>query len=266
MEPEKDYININRASWNKQVDIHLKSDFYKQEEFLAGKNTLNPIDLEVLGDVTGKKILHLQCHFGQDSISLARLGASVTGVDLSDKAIETATQLARDLGADAKFICCDLYSLPDFLDDDFDIVFTSYGTIGWLPDLDRWAAIVSRYLKPGGHFAFAEFHPFVWMFDNKFREIEYRYFTSEAIVEVLSGSYADRYADVELQHVSWNHALSEVISSLLKAGLALETFREFDYSPYNCFDETVEVAPGKFRITRLGDKIPMTYTLSARKP
>ena len=265
MEPEKDYLAINRASWNKQVDVHLKSDFYKQEEFINGRNTLNIIDLEVLGDIRGKKILHLQCHFGQDSISLARMGASVTGVDLSDKAIETATRLAEELNADATFICCDVYSLPEYLDSEFDVVFTSYGTIGWLPDLDRWAAIIHRYLKPGGHFAFAEFHPVVWMFDNKFREIEYRYFRTDAIVEVLKGSYADRYADVELQHVSWNHGLSEVIGSLLRVGLELTSFAEYDYSPYACFDGVVEFEPGKFRIGHLGNKIPMTYTLSAKR-
>ena len=265
MDPEKDYISINRESWNRQVAVHLGSEFYNQKEFLAGKSTLNDIDLAVLGDVKGKKVLHLQCHFGQDSISLARLGASVTGVDLSDKAIDTARQIAKDLEADATFVCCDLYSLPEHLDGQFDIVFSSYGTIGWLPDLDKWAAIIHRYLKPGGHFAFAEFHPVVWMFDNKFGKIEYRYFRTDAIVEVVKGSYADRYSDIELQHISWNHGLSEVITSLLNAGLTLSSLAEFDYSPYACFDDVVEFEPGKYRIAHLGDKIPMTYTLSASK-
>src|SRR5690606_20725019 len=117
-----------------------------------------------------KKVLHLQCHFGQDSISLARLGASVVGVDLSDKAIEQAQHIAQELNADARFICCDIYDLPKHLNEQFDIVFTSYGTIGWLPDLDKWASVIHHFLKPGGQFIFAEFHPVVWMFDNDFKE------------------------------------------------------------------------------------------------
>ncbi|HEX9978933.1 MAG TPA: class I SAM-dependent methyltransferase [Flavobacterium sp.] len=265
MKPEGNYLEINRRSWNNRVDLHVASDFYDQKSFLEGKSTLNDIEMKILGNVSGKSILHLQCHFGQDTISLARLGASVTGVDLSDKAVETASSLAKQLDADAQFICCDIYSLAEHLDKQFDVVFTSYGTIGWLPDLQKWANIIHRFLKPGGRFVFAEFHPVVWIFDNKFREIQYTYFKSDAIVEVFNGTYANRQAEIELQDVSWNHSLSEVIGSLLNAGLLLTSFDEYDYSPYNCFDETREVEPGKFRIKHLDNKIPMVYTLSAVK-
>lgn len=145
MKKEQNYIEINKQSWNNRTDVHVKSDFYDLDGFMKGKSSLNSIELELLGDVSGKSILHLQCHFGQDSLSLSRLGAKVTGVDLSDKAIETAKDLAQKLNADAEFICCDLYDLPNYLHKTFDIVFTSYGTIGWLPDLDKWAKIVSQF-------------------------------------------------------------------------------------------------------------------------
>ena len=265
MKTEDNYLAINKACWNNKVDVHLKSEFYGHEDFLAGKSSLKDIELELLGDVKGKTILHLQCHFGQDTISLARLGAKATGVDLSDKAITAGSEIAAQLNADASFICSDIYDLPNVLTEQFDIVFTSYGTIGWLPDLQKWADVVAHFLKPGGKFVFAEFHPVVWMFDDRFTEIGYNYFNSGAIIETVEGTYADRYAAIETKTVCWNHSLSEVITSLLNAGLRIDSFNEIDYSPYNCFEETVEFEPGKFRIKHLENKIPMVYTLTAAK-
>ncbi|HTO16816.1 MAG TPA: class I SAM-dependent methyltransferase [Edaphocola sp.] len=167
---ENDNININRNSWNNRTETHLKSEFYDLDGFMKGKISLNDIELNLLGDIKGKSILHLQCHFGQDTISLSRLGAHVTGVDLSYKAIESAKQIAKDMHSSARFICCDLYDLPNHLNKTFDIVFTSYGTIGWLPDLDKWAKIISKFLKPNGQFVIVEFHPVVWMFDDNLRK------------------------------------------------------------------------------------------------
>ena len=261
-----DYVTINRDSWNQRTEAHLRSDFYDVPGFLKGATSLNAIELELLGNVAGQSLLHLQCHFGQDTVSLARMGAQSTGVDLSDKAIDAARQLTRDTGTDASFVCCNVYDLPQQLDQQFDIVFSSYGTIGWLPDIDRWGALIARYLKPGGRFVFAEFHPVVWMFDDDFEKVAYRYFNGDPIVETESGTYADRDAPITPKSVSWNHGLAEVIGALLKAGLSLETFREYDYSPYNCFRHTLEEAPKQFRIGHLGDKIPMVYALVARKP
>lgn len=265
MEKAKDYLTINRNSWNNKTDVHVASDFYDMEGFRKGNNSLNPIELELLGDIRGKKILHLQCHFGQDSISLSRLGAEVVGVDLSDKAIEYARKIASELNSTAEFICCDVYNLPQELDREFDIVFTSYGTIGWLPDLDQWAKVVSRFLKPGGTFVFAEFHPFIWMFDNNFEKIAYNYFNSGPIIETESGTYADRNVEITQEYVCWNHSLSEVMNSLIQNGLEIKVFNEYDYSPYNCFNKTIEIAPKKFRIEDLGDRIPMVYALKAFK-
>ncbi|MFC4721684.1 class I SAM-dependent methyltransferase [Geojedonia litorea] len=265
MKKAHNYIEINRQSWNNKTDTHLKSEFYDLENFKKGKSSLNPIELELLGDLKGKSILHLQCHFGQDTISLSRYGAEVTGVDLSDKAIKSAKQIAKDTNSNASFICCDIYDLSHYLDKQFDIVFTSYGTIGWLPDLDKWAKIIAKFLKPKGRFIFVEFHPVVWMFDKNFEKIEYSYFNTGAIVESESGTYADKNADITQESVTWNHDLSEVINSLIKNGLEINSFNEYDYSPYDCFNKTIEFEPKKYRIAHLESKLPMVYALVATK-
>ena len=265
MDLEENYIEINRQSWNNRTEAHLKSEFYDLDGFLNGKTSLNEIELNLLGDLKGKTILHLQCHFGQDSISLSRLGADVTGVDLSDKAIDSAKQIAKDTNSNAKFICCDIYDLPNHLNEKFDIVFTSYGTIGWLPNLDKWANIIAQFLKPNGKFVFVEFHPVVWMFDDNFEKIAYRYFNSGAIIETENGTYADKKADITQSYVMWNHGISEVINNLIGNGLEINALDEFDYSPYNCFSKTIEIEPKKFRIEHLDNKIPMVYAVTATK-
>ena len=260
-----DYLKINKKSWNNRTDVHFDSDFYDNEHFIKGQSSLNEIELELIGDIKGKSVLHLQCHFGQDTISLNRLGAKTTGVDLSDKAIERAKELAKQTHSEAEFICCDVYDLPNHLEQKFDLVFTSYGTIGWLPDLNKWANVVSSYLKPGGQFIFVEFHPVVWMFDDHFTKIHYNYFNTGPIFEQEDGTYADKNAPIHQDYVMWNHGIGEVITSLLQHGLEINAMDEFDYSPYNCFDETVEYAPKKFRIKHLENKIPMVYSIVATK-
>jgi len=262
---EPDYIEINRQSWNKRTAVHVHSDFYDQAGFLKGNTSLNDIEMDLLGDVKGKSILHLQCHFGQDTLSLARLGAEVTGVDLSDQAIDFARQTAQEIDVHADFICCDLYDLPNHLDMQFDVVFTSYGTIGWLPDLEKWAQIVSGFLKPGGQFVFVEFHPVVWMFDDNFEKVAYNYFNTGPILETETGTYADQTSNVVLDYIMWNHSMGDVINGLIQSGLELKCLEEFDYSPYNCFKKTVEIGPKKFRIEHLDSKIPMVYALKASK-
>lgn len=265
MEIPKDYLDTNKATWNQKVDYHVDSEFYNMEAFLNGQSTLNDIELRLLGDITGKKILHLQCHFGQDTISLSKMGAQVTGMDLSDKAISKARELATQLNTNTTFVCSDVYDLPNQLQGQFDIVFTSYGTIGWLPDLDKWAKVIQHFLKPGGKFVFVEFHPVVWMFDNHFTKIEYSYFNTETIIETVSGTYADKEAPLKNDSVSWNHPLTEVINSLIKNTLEINTFEEYDYSPYSCFNEVEEFTTNKFRIKHLDNKIPMIYAIVATK-
>lgn len=265
MEQPKDYIALNKDSWNRRTEYHVKSEFYDMDNFLNGSSSLNPFELALLGDLNGKSVLHLQCHFGQDSISLSRMGANVVGVDLSDKAIDTAKQIALQTNSSAQFICCDIYDLPQHLDQQFDMVFTSYGTIGWLPDLNKWAGIISKHLKPGGQFVFVEFHPVVWMFDNDFEKVGYNYFNTGALIETETGTYADREADLEQEYVCWNHSLSEVMGSLIQNDLTIRSFEEYDYSPYNCFRHTIEFEPKKYRIAHLDNKIPMVYSLVATK-
>jgi len=265
MKPEENYLEINRKAWNSKVDVHLNSDFYNQTAFLNGANTLNSIELNLIGNVEGKSILHLQCHFGQDSISLSRMGANVVGVDFSDKAIETASDLAAQLNSAARFVCCDIYELPKHLDETFDIVYTTYGTIGWLPDLTKWAGVVSRFLKPGGQFLLVDFHPVVWMFDDDFQKVAYNYFNSAPVVETSSGTYADRNAELQNELVMWNHDLAEILSSLLNENLQITHFGEYDYSPYACFSHTEESEPGKHRIKHLANRIPMVFSLIATK-
>lgn len=262
---EKDYIEINRNAWNKKTDIHVRSAFYDMPSFLKGESTLNSIELGLLGDIKGKSILHLQCHFGQDTISLSKMGAKVTGIDLSDKAIDKARALSKELNTDTEFICCNIYDLPNHLNKQFDIVFTSYGTIGWLPDLQKWSDIISHFLKPEGKFVFVEFHPVVWMFDDHFKTIAYNYFNTGVIHETYTGTYADQSADLVQEYMMWNHSLSEIISGLLQNGLNIDNFQEYDYSPYNCFKETIEVGPKQFRIKHLENKIPLVFSLVATK-
>lgn len=152
------------------------------------------------------------------------------------------------------------------LDGRFDVVYTSYGTIGWLPDLAPWAANIRRYLKPGGKLVFVEFHPVVWMFDNDFTHVQYSYFNRETILEEEEGTYADRGAAIKLPSYSWNHDLGEVLTALLNEGLRLERFTEEDGSPHDCFANTVQGADGLYRIKGMEGKLPMVYGLVGLKP
>jgi 2-polyprenyl-3-methyl-5-hydroxy-6-metoxy-1,4-benzoquinol methylase len=261
----QNYKAINKDAWNKRTDVHVASSFYDLTGFLKGDSSLQATESGLLGDLQGKSVLHLQCHFGMDSLSMARMGAHVTGVDLSDKAIEKARELNGTLGLDARFVCCDLYDLDQYLDEQFDIVFTTYGTIGWLPDLEKWGALIQRFLKPAGTFVFVEFHPVMWMFDNQLAKIEYSYFNREAIVEESTGTYTDRNAPIEYTEVSWNHSLDEVFSALLQHGISIEQFREYDFSHYNCFSNLQQTAPNQYRHLHLGGKIPMMYSIVGKK-
>lgn len=258
-------FEANRLAWNERTKLHVGSKFYDVEGFVAGRNSLTALERELLGTVDDADVLHLQCHFGQDTLSLARLGARVTGLDLSDEAIVEARKLATRCGLNAQWVVGNVLDHRAELDGCSDVVFTSYGTIGWLPDLTPWAANIVRYLKPGGRLVFVEFHPVVWMFDNDFTRVAYSYFNRELIIEEEQGSYADRDAPVKLASYSWNHDLAEVITALLDAGLRIERFVEQDGSPHDCFNNTVQGADGLYRIKGMEGRIPMVYGLTAVK-
>ncbi len=259
------YIDINKKLWNQKTEIHYNSDFYDVDSFINGKDSLNPIEMGLLGQIKGKKILHLQCHFGLDTISLARHGAMATGVDFSENAIGKARQLNEKLGTNARFVQSDVYKISEVIHEKFDMVFTSYGVVGWLPDMKKWAKIINQFLKPGGEFILVEFHPIVWMFSYDFKQVEYKYMDSAPITEELEGTYTDRNAPIKEKSVCWNHGLSAVLDSLIKAGLSITDFKEYNYSPYDCFENTIKTDDGHYKIKGLEDKIPMIYSVKAIK-
>ncbi len=259
------YFDANKALWNQRTVVHRDSSFYNLEGFKKGESVLTPIELKEVGDVKGKSLLHLQCHFGMDSLDWARRGAKVTGIDLSDEAIRLAKEINDELGLDATFICCNVLDTSRHVQEQFDIVFTSYGTIGWLPDLEPWAQMIAERLKTGGVFYIAEFHPVVWMFDDDFTHIKYSYENRELIVTENNGTYTDRDADIKGKEYSWNHSISEVLNALIGAGLSITSFNEFMYSPYPCFNNVTETADGNWHIKGMEGKIPMVYSIRAVK-
>lgn len=256
----------NKAIWEKRTSPHIHSGFYNQKEFVEGKSSLNKFELELLGDVKRKSLLHLQCHFGQDTLSLAKRGAIATGLDFSETAIEAARKLNDELGLSANFVCSNVYDTREVIRDQFDIVFTSYGVIGWLPDLKPWAKVIRESLQPGGIFVMCEFHPYVWMMDENFETIKYNYFNAETIESEVTGTYATPEKLHEpLTEYGWNHPFTEVFNALLNEGLTLEVFDEYDGSPYNCFSGMTQREDGLFQFEKWGNKIPLVYGIRFRK-
>jgi len=262
---EHHYFSANKASWNKRTGIHKDSAFYDLDSFKNGKTALTPIELKELGNVKDKTLLHLQCHFGMDTLSWEREGSFVTGVDLSDEAIGLKGSITAELGMKARFICSNVYDLKEQLEEKFDIVFTSYGTIGWLPDLDRWAGVISHFLKPGGVFYIADFHPALWMMDDEFEYIKYSYFNKDVITEDTQGTYTDRDAPIRSTEYNWNHPFSEILTALMSNGMQITQFHEFPYSPYNCFSKMEQGPDGMWRIQGMDEKLPMMYSIKAVK-
>ena len=266
--PMGEILETNRALWDAWTDLHQDSELYDLESFRRGESTLHSIELEAMGEVAGLSLLHLQCHFGLDTLSWARLGAEVTGVDLSPKAIERARQLAEEANLEARFVEADVLTLPEALPEAgaFDRVFTSYGVLGWLEDLEAWARVIDFYLRPGGELLLVEFHPVLDMLSDDARRFEYSYFRSvEAIHFETVGTYAGGSDRQKREGYGWNHSFGEIFSALLGTGFEIRTFRELDYSPYNCFPFSEEVEPGRSIIPGLEGKIPMTYVLRAVK-
>ena len=254
------YIKINKASWNERTKIHIKSSFYNNKDFKKHINSLNSIELNQLNNIQNKKLLHLQCHFGQDSISLAKLGAKVTAVDFSNIAIKNAKKLANELNINVTFIEKNILSLN--LNEEFDIIFSSYGVLGWLPDLKKWGYTISKHLKKGGQFILTEFHPFIALLDEK----QYDYFyKQQPDLEKEYGSYTDGGKNILIEDCWWNHSLTDIFVSLESNGLKLQSFCEFDYSPY-LLEGMIERSPGKFVLERRKkQKLPYVFTLQATK-
>ena len=195
----QEFMEANLRHWDGLIPVHERSRFYDVEGFRGGASTLHSIELEELGDVSDKSLLHLQCHFGLDTLSWAIQGARVTGADYSKEAITLARSLASDQRIDARFVVSNIYDLPNVLDERYDIVFTSYGVLMWLPELGPWAEVVSRFLKAGGTFYMVEFHPFAYVFydgeDVNDLVVHYPYFHTtnpKKFEPDGTGSYAER--------------------------------------------------------------------------
>jgi SAM-dependent methyltransferase len=264
-----DYTRTNLDHWNELVSLHAQSKFYDLQSFKVGNSTLKPIEVEELGDVAGKSLLHLQCHFGLDTLSWARRGAQVTGADFSDQAIALALSLSKELKIKANFVRSDLYDLPNVLSGEFDIVYTSYGVLCWLSDLGRWGKTIAHFLKPGGVFYIVEFHPFANVFDNEDNatdlRVVYPYFSREPFRWESDVSYADLSAP--LQHrvtYEWFHSLGDILNALISAGLTIEFLHEFPVCAYRSFPFMEQGADGWWRL-KGGDTIPFMFSLKATK-
>ncbi|MGE5229460.1 MAG: class I SAM-dependent methyltransferase, partial [Deltaproteobacteria bacterium] len=235
-----DYLKANLASWDEAVGLHVGSELYDVAGFKAGRTALSAIELDELGPVVGEgtKLLHLQCHFGLDTLSWARRGAEVTGVDFSGEGIRTARALADEVGLSARatFVQSDIESLPDKLTGQFDVVFTSWGALIWLADLERWADVIAHFLRPGGVFYIAEFHPYVFLLADDATpdalRVGYPYFmygVPQRFDE--DGDYAD--PDAKVQNTvtfEWLHGFAEIVDPLLRRGLRLDFLHELPYT------------------------------------
>ncbi|WP_338357260.1 class I SAM-dependent methyltransferase [Yeosuana marina] len=265
MNSNENYFKVNKATWNEKVKIHVQSDMYDLDAFKKGKSSLMPYELDALGDVKGKTLLHLQCHFGQDTLSWSRMGAMCAGVDLSDEGIKLAKSLNEELKLDAEFICCNVLETSKYIKETFDIVFTSYGVIGWLPDLKPWGQMIAERLKDGGTFFMAEFHPIVWMFDYLEGKpiMKYGYMQDEVIYEEYEGTYADTESKMISKEYGWNHGLGEVVSVLTEAGLHIDYLKEFNESPYDVLPDLIKTKSGMYTTTN--QLYPLIFTIKATK-
>lgn len=265
-----DYLQANQRRWDRLTAAHANSSFYDLDGFKAGKESLRAIEIAELGDVTGKTMLHLQCHFGLDTLAWARRGAMVTGVDFSGEAIALAKSLSEELQIPAQFYQSDISDLPDTLVAEFDIVFTSYGVLHGLPELQRWADVIAHFLKPSGIFYIVEDHPFFRVFragPEGTLQPERSYYHSAVPQRIeASGSYATgETSDMEVYYV-WDHSLGDVINSLIGAGLTVEFLHEFPYAARAKFPSMEQGEDGWWRLPEdQQGTIPFLFSLKARK-
>jgi SAM-dependent methyltransferase len=270
-----DYLAVNLANWNSRVAHHEKG--YGLEHFRADPAHLSNVvrfDLPRLGRVEGLDVVHLQCHIGTDTLSLARLGARrVTGLDFSAPALAVAAQLAADCGAAIDYVESELYGAVDALGAGrFDLVYTGIGALCWLPDVRRWARVVAALLRPGGRLFMREGHPMLWTLADPRPDglvvVEYPYFETEGVhfsepVSYVAHDEPLRSPDI----VHFNHGLAEVITAVMDAGMSLNAIEEHDTVPWNPLDDAMEdVGGGEYRLRTSPDRLAATYTLQATKP
>jgi SAM-dependent methyltransferase len=264
-----EWMQTNRASWDERVPIHVAGEFYDVEGFRKGEERLRPFELEEVGDVSGQDLVHLQCHFGLDTLGWARRGARVTGLDFSRPAVEAARSIAAQMSLDARFVEGNVYDAVEILDGRvFDIVYTGLGALIWLPDIRRWADVVTRLVRPGGFLYLAEFHPFSTVFGDDDLSVEHGYFfRPEPQVWDEPGTYADLEAEtVNNRTYEWNHTLGDVITAIIDAGLTVEFLHEHDYTLFPRWPFLERHGHDNFRLPEGVPDLPLMYSLRARKP
>jgi SAM-dependent methyltransferase len=271
-----DYRDLNRANWDDRVPAHLGARQYAVQRFIADPAFLSHVvefDLPLLGDVAGLRGVHLQCHIGTDTVSLARLGASMTGLDFSAPAVEAARKLATATGADATFVQADVYAAADVLDPgSFDLVYVSIGALTWLPDVRRWASVVAALLRPGGRLFIRDGHPVLWSLedgrDDDLLVIRHPYFeTAEPVVSDYAGTYVTTDAVIEhgVTH-QWNHGVGDIVTALLDARLTITGLAEQASVPFEALPgQMVSDDRGEWRLTLDQARVPCTFTIQAVK-
>ncbi|MBK5112186.1 MAG: class I SAM-dependent methyltransferase [Candidatus Heimdallarchaeota archaeon] len=270
----KKYFDANKELWDEFAKLHYETetDGYSVESFLKGKTTLKTYELKEMGNVKGKTLLHLQCHFGLDTLSWEREGAKVTGIDISSEGIRLAKLLAKRANLKGNFIETNLYDLPKVLSEKFDIVYTSIGVLCWLNDLKEWGRIIASFLKSGGFFYIAEIHPFSMVFDNETKGIKdlqifYNYFHDPVPIEFTAdGSYASDTKKIEpKKEYEWAHSMSDIINALIEAGLKIEFLNEYPFSVWKQFPFMERNDDGYCRLKDQKAEIPLLFTLKATK-
>lgn len=255
----KDYIKLNRSAWDQRTGIHFVSEMYDVDGFLKGGSSLKEIELAEVDEVRGKKLLHLQCHFGLDTLSWARKGAIVTGVDLSPEAIKKANELKKKAALPAEFICSDIYDYEKSTLPQYDIVYASYGALNWLPDISGWARIAAKSLKVGGRLHLIEFHPVYDLHSG------YSYFSQEEPDIEEDGTYTENCTGEVATMATWPHPLSEVLNALIGNGITIDHLNEYPFSPYDCLDNLEEREEGRYYVKGVEHPVPLVYSIKGTK-
>lgn len=261
----QDYLVSNKSAWEKKVEFDVLSEYYDVEGFLAGKNMLDKLETEGLDVVKNKNILQLQCYFGLEALTLSRMGADVTGLDFCHNAISIANDLKTKTGLNTKFICADVYDASKMLDSKFDIIFSSYGSICWLPDLSKWVENIFSLLKPGGSFFLIDFHPLLISFNLlRNKSIKFSYFNNENPVKLIrTGTYADLNAKIKTTEYNWNHSIGEIITAFIKQGMQIQDFKEYPYIPLDAFHGLIREVDGYNHVHN--DLYPILFSLKVSK-
>lgn len=263
-----DVTTTNRAQWDERTDIHLRSSWYDVDGFRQGRSSLHPLDVELVGNVDGRRLLHLQCHFGLDTLSWARLGAVATGVDFSPRAIEVAKTLSTELSIPAMFHCGNVYDLPKQMVGVYDVIYTSYGVLAWLGDLDKWARVVSHFLHPDGALYVIDDHPMASTLSEIDGELSVTnsYFGSGPHRYTSNASYAD--GDTPLSQTDsyqWEHSLSELMTALRTVRLTVDAFGEYPYCEWQRFPSLERANDGYFHLPESAPQVPLLFSLRARR-